>query len=163
QGLFIKRRKEVAGQYGRLIATEVLTPAAIIESILSGPMSDKLFAMVQKQVERTIDESAGIARPLVVFAYGSNRYHEMKTLVAKRLIERLPAALKHVERSAEDAMDIQNDLSEKMKQLTEEEFEGLLRPAFKQDEWILITVGAVLGAIVGELQVQVMLKFGGLG
>lgn len=162
QGLFIKRRKEVAGEYGRLIAKEVLTPAAIIESILSGPMSDKLFGMVQKQVERTIDESAGLARPLVVFAYGSTRYHEMKTLVAKRLIERLPATLKHVERYAEDAMDIQNDLSEKMKQLTEEEFEGLLRPAFKQDEWILITVGAVLGAIVGELQVQVMLRFGGL-
>ena len=162
QGLFIKRRKEVAGEYGRLIAKEVLTPAAIIESILSGPMSDKLFSMVQRHVEKTIDESAGVTRPLVVFAYGSNRYHEMKTLVAQRLIERLPATLKHVERYAEDAMDIQNDLSEKMKQLTEEEFEGLLRPAFKQDEWILITVGAVLGALVGELQVQVMLNFGGL-
>jgi uncharacterized membrane protein YheB (UPF0754 family) len=163
QGLFLKRRKEVAGEYGRLIAKEVLTPAAIIESILNGPMSDKLFGMIQRQVERTIDENAGVARPLVVFAYGSTRYHEMKTLVAQRLIERLPATLRHVERYAEDAMDIQNDLSEKMKQLSEEEFEGLLRPAFKQDEWILITVGAVLGALVGELQVQVMLRFGGLG
>lgn len=162
QGLFLKRRKEVAGEYGRLIAKEVLTPAAIIESILTGPMSDKLFGMIQRQVERTIDENAGVARPLVVFAYGSTRYHEMKSLVAQRLIERLPATLKHVERYAEDAMDIQNDLSEKMKQLTAEEFEGLLRPAFKQDEWILITVGAVLGALVGELQVQVMLRFGGL-
>lgn len=162
QGLFLKRRKEVAGEYGRLIAKEVLTPAAIIESILTGPMSDKLFGMLQRQVERTIDENAGVARPLVVFAYGSTRYHEMKSLVAQRLIERLPATLKHVERYAEDAMDIQNDLSEKMKQLTAEEFEGLLRPAFKQDEWILITVGAVLGALVGELQVQVMLRFGGL-
>jgi uncharacterized membrane protein YheB (UPF0754 family) len=163
QGLFLKRRKEVAGEYGRLIAKEVLTPAAIIESILNGPMSDKLFAMVQRQVQRAIDEHAGIARPLVVFAYGSTRYHEMKTLVAQRLIERLPETLKHVEKYAEDAMDIQSDLSEKMKQLTAEEFEGLLRPAFKQDEWILITVGAVLGSLVGELQVQVMLKFGGLG
>ncbi|QHS10322.1 hypothetical protein GT972_09365 [Sinimarinibacterium sp. NLF-5-8] len=50
-----------------------------------------------------------------------------------------------------------------MKALSEDEFEGLLRPAFKQDEWILITVGAVLGALVGEMQVQIMLKFGGLG
>lgn len=163
QGLFIKRRKEVAGEYGRLIAQEVLTPAAIIESILTGPLSDKLFGMVQRHVERTIDESTGVARPLVVFAYGSARYQEMKSLVAKRLIERLPAALRHVEQYAQDAMNIQNDLSEKMKQLNAEEFEGLLRPAFKQDEWILITVGAVLGAMVGELQVQVMLRFGGLG
>ena len=27
----------------------------------------------------------------------------------------------------------------------------------KEDEWILITVGAVLGFVVGELQVQIMI------
>ena len=43
-----------------------------------------------------------------------------------------------------------------MQQLTEEEFEGVLRPAFQQDEWILITVGAVLGFLVGEMQVFLM-------
>jgi hypothetical protein len=29
------------------------------------------------------------------------------------------------------------------------------------DEWILIATGAVLGAAVGELQVQVLLQFSG--
>jgi len=43
-----------------------------------------------------------------------------------------------------------------MQQLTEEEFEGVLRPAFQQDEWILITVGAILGFLVGEMQVFLM-------
>ncbi|HSW12319.1 MAG TPA: DUF445 domain-containing protein [Solimonas sp.] len=162
QGLFIKRRKEVASEYGRLIAKEVLTPSAIIEAVLSGPLSDKLFALVQRQVQQVIDEQSGMARPLVVFAFGSTRYTEMKNAVAAKIIERLPETLKHVEQYAADAMDIQNDLGEKMKQLSEEEFEGLLRPAFQQDEWILITVGAVLGALVGELQVQIMLHLGGL-
>ncbi|TPS15715.1 DUF445 domain-containing protein, partial [Acinetobacter baumannii] len=37
------------------------------------------------------------------------------------------------------------------------EFEGMLRPAFKEDEWALIAVGAVLGFVVGELQIQFML------
>ena len=41
--------------------------------------------------------------------------------------------------------------------LDEDEFENLLRPAFQQDEWILFAVGAVLGFLVGELQVQIML------
>jgi len=35
--------------------------------------------------------------------------------------------------------------------------ESLLRPAFPQDEWILIAVGAALGFPVGELQVFLML------
>lgn len=33
----------------------------------------------------------------------------------------------------------------------------MLRPAFKEDEWALIAVGAVLGFVVGELQIQFML------
>lgn len=44
-----------------------------------------------------------------------------------------------------------------MRELTPAEFESLLRPAFQQDEWILIAVGAALGFLVGELQVFLML------
>lgn len=40
-----------------------------------------------------------------------------------------------------------------MHELSDEEFEQLIRPAFQADEWILITVGAVLGFSLGELQV----------
>ena len=29
------------------------------------------------------------------------------------------------------------------------EFEGILRPIFQEDEWILILVGAILGALAG--------------
>jgi uncharacterized membrane protein YheB (UPF0754 family) len=65
--------------------------------------------------------------------------------------------MKHVESYAEDAMDIRNTLVTRMQQLTPEEFEGMLRPAFKEDEWSLIIVGAVLGFLVGEMQILFML------
>lgn len=156
QGLFLKRRHEVSAEYGRLIAREVVTPRNIIDAILKGPMSDRLFTMIQKHVQRVVDEQSGIAKPIVVFAVGSTKYQEMKRHVAQRIIERLPETLKHVEHYAADAMDLERTLANKMTELSLEEFEDLLHPAFQQDEWILITVGALLGFFVGELQVQVM-------
>ncbi len=45
-------------------------------------------------------------------------------------------------------------LGGKMQQMTNEQFESVMRPVFKDDEWLLITVGAVLGGLVGEVQVQ---------
>lgn len=54
-------------------------------------------------------------------------------------------------------MDIRTTLVTKMQALTPREFEGILRPAFQSDEWILITVGALLGAAVGELQTFLLL------
>ncbi len=159
QGLFFKRQKEVASAYGALIAKEVLTPSNMIESILKGKLSDNLFTMIQQNVQKMVDEQAGVLKPVVVFAVGSAKYKNMKEAITERMVEQLPAALKHMEKYAEDAMDIQNTLVTKMQELTPEEFEGVLRPAFKQDEWILITVGAVLGFMVGELQVLLMEHF----
>lgn len=162
QGLFLKRRREVAAEYGRLIADEIITPQAVLEEVLSGPLSDRLFTLVQKHVQKSVDEQAGMAKPLVAFAIGGARYVEMKKVVAQKMMLRLPETMKHVEDYAEGAMDVRNTLVTKMQELTSDEFENLLRPAFQQDEWILIAVGAVLGFMVGEMQVQIMLRFGGL-
>ncbi len=157
-GLFLKRRKEVAARYGALIAQEIITPHAIMDAVLKGPLSDRLFNMVMKQVQKLVDEQAGIARPLVVLAVGSTKYQAMKRLIAEKVMAALPTAMLSVEDYAADALDVKNTLVVKMQELNEEEFEALLRPAFEQDEWILITVGAVLGFLVGELQVVLMQK-----
>lgn len=156
QGLFLKRRAEVSAEYGRLIAKEIVTPHNIIDAVLKGPLSDKLFNMVQKQVQKVVDEQSGVAKPFVVFAVGSSKYQAMKRLVAEEIMKRLPATLKHIEEYAGDAMAIEDTLATKMTELSVEEFEGLLHPAFEQDEWILIAVGASLGFIVGEMQVFIM-------
>jgi len=159
QGLVFKRQNEVASKYGELIAKEVLTPANMIESILTGKLSDNLFNMIQKNVQQMVDEQAGVLKPVVIFAVGSEKYKAMKAAITGNMVKQLPTALKHIEKYAEDAMDIKNTLVNKMQELTPAEFEGVLRPAFKQDEWILITVGAVLGFLVGELQVVLMEHF----
>ena len=159
QGLFLKRHKEVAAAYGDLIAKEIITPHNIIEAVLTGPMSDKLFVMVQKEVQAVLDSQAGLVKPLLVFAVGSTRYQEMKRIVSGQVMAALPETMAYMEDYAEDAMDIRNILVTKMQELTPEEFEEILRPAFSQDEWILITVGAVLGFAVGEIQSYAVVHF----
>jgi uncharacterized membrane protein YheB (UPF0754 family) len=159
QGLFLRRRDEVTEAYATLIAQEVITPHKVIEAILHGPLADRLFAMIQREVQRELGRRIGPARPLVLFAVGTRRYQRMKHLVAERVMARLPDTLTYVEDYARDAMDIRNLLITKMRDLSATEFEGLLRPAFQSDEWILITVGAVLGCAVGEVQSLVLEHF----
>jgi uncharacterized membrane protein YheB (UPF0754 family) len=153
QGLFLRRRTEVARDYGDLIAKEIITPRNVVEAVLRGPLSDRLFRLVQRQVHQMIDSQVGLARPLVVMAVGSRKYQRVKRLVTDMVMERLPETMAAVENYAEDAMDIRNTLMTKMQQLSPAQFERLLRPAFEQDEWMLIAVGAVLGFAVGEMQI----------
>ena len=159
QGLFLKRRKEVAADYGALIADEIITPKKVIEAILRGPMSDRVFAMVRKQVQLSLDRNTGLARPLVVLSVGTTRYQDMKRTITAKIMERLPESMTYVEDYARDTMDIRNLLVRKMQDLDELQFEALIRPAFEQDEWILITVGALLGFTMGEVQALVLEHF----
>jgi len=157
QGLFLARQQEVAEEYGALIADQLLTPQKLLEGILSGPLSDRLMEVIQRHVKQAVDEQAGMAKPIVAMAVGSRKYVEIKQLIADAILKELPQTVRHATGYAEDAMDIRNTLITKLKALSSEEFEDMLRPVFKEDEWILIAVGAALGFLVGELQVFVML------
>ncbi|ONI79012.1 hypothetical protein ALI144C_29070 [Actinosynnema sp. ALI-1.44] len=157
QGMFQRRRMEVARDYGDMIAREVLTVQNVLEAVLTGPKSDKLFLLVQREVQRAIDTQVSLVKPLVVLTVGSRRYQEMKKRAAARAIELLPATVQHVEEYASNALDVRNTIITQMQQLTPIQYEGLLRPAFRQDEWKLIAVGAVIGFLVGELQVLFLL------
>jgi uncharacterized membrane protein YheB (UPF0754 family) len=159
QGLFLKRRKEVAAEYGALIADEIITPRKVIEAVLRGPLSDRVFAMVGKQVQTSLDRSTGLAKPLVVMTVGTSRYQAMKRSITSKVMARMPETMSHIEDYARDSMDIRNLLIQKMQALDELQFEALIRPAFEQDEWILITVGALLGFTMGEAQALVLEHF----
>ena len=159
QGMFLRRRDEVSEAYATLIAEELITPHKVIEAVLRGPLADRLFAMMQREVEQVIDRQTRFAQPFVRLAIGSTRYMDMKVAIADKVLERMPETLDYIADYAKDAMDIRNLLIGKMHELTTEEFENLLRPAFQQDEWILITCGAILGGVVGELQSLILEHF----
>jgi uncharacterized membrane protein YheB (UPF0754 family) len=57
------------------------------------------------------------------------------------------------------AFDIETTLRVRLQALSPDEFEGILRPAFQEEELKLILVGAVLGGLAGLLQLIVV--FGG--
>jgi uncharacterized membrane protein YheB (UPF0754 family) len=160
QGLFFKHRDEVTDLYGDLVASEVITPRNMMESVLRGPMSDRIFALIEKTLDAELDRQIGYARPLVVLAVGGTGYREVKDLVAEIVLEQLPDTARELEEYAAEALDIRATVVSKMREMSQDDFEQLLRPAFQQDEWKLIAVGAILGFCVGELQVLLVEHFG---
>jgi len=157
QGKFLARQDQVSKDYATLMASELLTPANLIEELLRGPALDRVVDLVHRQVREAMDQKLGTALPLVVLAMGHERYGEVRKLVAQRILDLIPLASKEVEKYAMDALDINDVVLGRMNSLSPEEFESVLRPAFKENEIIIVVAGAVLGALVGELQVFLML------
>jgi len=156
QGLFHKRQAEVARDYGRLVAGKIVNPTNILDSILRGPYADKMFGMIQRNVQKGIDDEMGGAKTFVKMTVGTRTYEEVKHAAVEQVIEATPEMLTHVTEYAEDAMDIEDTLVTRLAALPPEDFEAMLRPAFEEDEWMLIAVGAALGLCVGFFQLFVM-------
>jgi uncharacterized membrane protein YheB (UPF0754 family) len=157
QGVFQRRRDEVAKQYGALVASEVMTVPNLLDAVLRGPKSDRLLEMIDRVVRETIDAQSEIARPVIAVTVGTERFARIKDAAADRALRYLPATMLSAKNYATEALDVRDTIATKMRRLTRVEYEGLLRPAFRQDEWKLIAVGAVIGAVIGELQVLLLL------
>jgi uncharacterized membrane protein YheB (UPF0754 family) len=159
QGRFHLHRAEVTAGYAQVIAEEVLTPANLIEGLVHGPSGDKLFGFVHHELERVIDEQAGVAKPLIVVWIGGARLQELKRDLVRLMLDRAPALFGHADARVVESLDLNKLIEARMTAMTAAEYEDLLRPAFKQDEWKLVAVGAVLGFLVGEAQLLLVLHF----
>lgn len=156
QGLFLRRQQEVAASYAKLVTDKLLTSERIADTLLRGPSSDKLFLIIERHVNRTVDAQAGMVQPYVVLGVGTSEYIRLKNKVYDRVIEELPMSVAPAHAYADEAMDIENTIRTNMQALTPAEFEGVLRPAYQQDEWKLIVTGAMLGFAAGCAQLAFM-------
>lgn len=156
QGVFQADRKQVTRDYAALMAKEIFTPHALVENLLTGPMSDRFFYAIQVEIQEGIDKQMGAAAR-VVSAVGGRQYREMKEEIADIVIRKVPENIGYVERYFAERFDLETLMVEKMNAMTPMQFENLLRPIFKNDEWIIIVVGAALGFLVGLGQEHLIL------
>jgi uncharacterized membrane protein YheB (UPF0754 family) len=159
QGMLHAQRDKITRDYARLLATDLFSPEILIDSILRGPGADRLFALIAKEVNTAIDEETGIGGSVLKFAVGTARYQALKDGIVTMVLDELPNTLAAAEEYTLNVIDLENTIVEKMNQLSPEEYESILRPIFKDDEPLMISLGAVLGGLVGEIQVQIIELF----
>lgn len=161
-GVIHAQREEITRNYARILAADLFSPQILFDAVLTGPGSDRLFAMVQREVMTAVDSELGaVGAPVAKLAVGTRRYNELKETVAQRAVALIPATVPAIEEYAGATLDLESVLTEKLNQLTVEQFEGIMRPIFKDDEMLMVTVGAALGFLVGEVQLELVVKLGG--
>lgn len=148
-GLFLRRQDEVADEYARLVTREVLTLRNFAHEMLTGPQGDRTRALIRRHAVPIVDEALGIVRPAVELAVGTDDYAALKQDLSVRAIELSAEAFDDPVLNAERSVVVEREMAARMKEMTSAEFQGLLRPAFEEEEWKLIAVGAVLGGLAG--------------
>lgn len=157
QGLFLKHRIPVSQEYGALIAGRVLTTERLVNRLFTGPDAGKVVALLAPLIEKRVHRELADVDTLVLRLLGMPGTTAMSHAAAEDLVAALPAVLAGATDHLDSALDIRTTMVEKMVAMTPQQFENVLRPAFRADEKTIIAIGAILGGLVGELQVHLLL------
>ena len=156
QGLFIKRQPEAAEKYAEIVADEIVTIGNVAETLLHGSQSDRTRKMIRDAVRPEVDRAVGVAAPAVRVATGSDRYEAARESFVAETADRTIEPLRDPEFNEERSEAIRALITGRIRNLPPRDFVGLLRPAFVEDEWMLILLGAALGFVAGWIQLAVV-------
>jgi hypothetical protein len=107
--------------------------------------------MVRSALRPAIDEAVGNVRPLIRMAVGPQEYDAIRETVALEGVEYTMTPLQDSDFNKEQSKRIQELIAERMRKMSPQDFSEMLRSVVRQDEWLLIAHGAVLGIVGGGL------------
>ena len=151
-GIFLKRQIQVSEIFARVICVEILHTKAIWAAIFNGRLSKNFYAMLRAHTLVFTDKLVAEIEPLAIAAMGAEKFHQMKEDIAQKVLDKIPSVIDASYEYTQEALDMENTIRTKMSELSSREFEGVLHPAFQEDEIQLIILGGILGAIVGVIQ-----------
>jgi uncharacterized membrane protein YheB (UPF0754 family) len=153
QGLFLKRQREVAAVWCRIVTREILTIHRFMASMVTGPHGDRTRETILRHLAPTVERALAAAGPLAQLALDPGDLERITKSFGRKAIEASADPLEDERFNEDRAAVIERMLRERMEELPPEEFQDLLRPCFKEDEWILIALGGALGFLAGVAQI----------
>ena len=154
-GLFIRRQQDVAAVYATIVADEILTVAEFGSELLHGPQSDRTRTLIENAMRPAVDRAVGPARAAVQVALGEREYESIRQSFATEPIDQMMEPLTDPQFSAEQSSTMRRLITERIREMAPRDFAELLRTATKEDEWLLLLHGAVLGLAGGFIHLAI--------
>ena len=155
QGLFIRRQHDVAEVYAEIVADEILTVAEFGNELLNGPHSDRTRALIENALRPAVDRAIGPARTAVRVALGEREYESIRESFATEPIDQMMQPLTDPRFSATQSRTMRRLITDRLREMAPADFADLLRTATREDEWLLLLHGAVLGLAGGFIHLAI--------
>ena len=102
-----------------------------------------------------IDRAVGRARPAVRVAVGAREYDAIRDGLAEEAVDYTMTPLTDEELNEEQRGKMRELIAPRIRDLGGHDFAELLRSATREDEWLLLLHGGVLGLIGGMLHLAI--------
>jgi uncharacterized membrane protein YheB (UPF0754 family) len=154
-GLFLRRQPEVSDVYAEVIADDILTLSNMGDELLHGPRSDRTRQMIETAMRPAVDRATGPARSAVRVAVGTREYDAIRESVATEAVDYTMTPLGDEDFNRQQSAEIRSLIAARMRELPHTDFSEMMRSAMREDEWLLVLHGAVLGVGAGLVHLAI--------
>ncbi len=151
QGLFLRRQDEISDVWARLVSEELITVERVADAMVNGDQAGRTRAIIQMHLRPMLDESL-VLKVAAQVSVGMTGYTDLKRVMNDKAVVATQDVFADAAFRKERAPAVAAVLSEQMKALRPEEFQDILRPAFREEELQLMIVGGIFGAAAGLVQ-----------
>lgn len=157
QGIFPKRQKQFAEKLGKLVSEELLS-FQDIESRISNPQNlKKLLPLVEKHVENFLRISLSNEMPFIGMFIGDKTIESLKKLFMQEFETLFPQVMKSYMNNLKQELDLEQIVIEKISAFSSDKLEQILKQIMSKEFRFVEIIGAVLGFLIGLLQVVLTL------
>lgn len=153
QGIFPKRQQKFAEQLGKLVSKEFLS-FDDIENKISNPENLKLIMpLIETHIDDFLRTRLKDEMPVISMFIGDKTIINLKTTFMKEIETLLPIVMKQYAANLKTELDLEQIVVTKVAAFSSDKLEEVLYQIMSKEFRFVEIIGAVIGFLIGSLQV----------
>lgn len=155
QGIFPKRQKQFAEKLGKLVSQELLSFDDIEKKITNPDNVDKLMPLLEEHIDHFLRKKLADEMPIISMFIGENTIQQLKTVFLQELKTLFPMIMQRYMGHLKQDLDLERIVVDKVSGFSTDKLEDILQSIMSKEFRFIEILGAVLGFIIGLLQVLI--------
>jgi len=153
QGIFPKRQQQFAEKLGKLVSQELLSFADIEQKLIHPNNIEKLMPVVEEHIDQFLRRKLAEEMPVISMFIGENTIQQLKGIFMKELEALFPIIMQRYMGHLQQELDLEQIVIKKVASFSSDKLEDILQSILSKEFRFVELIGAVLGFIIGLLQV----------
>lgn len=157
QGIFPKRQKQFAVHLGKLVSNELISFKEIEEKIINPDNLQKVMPVVDEHIENFLKTKLSASMPMLSMFIGEKTIAQLKGVFMEELQILFPELMKNYMGTLQQQLDLEKIVQQKVEAFSSDKLEEILNAIMSKEFRFVEIIGAVLGFLIGLLQVLLTL------
>ncbi len=155
QGIFPKRQQRFATELGKLLSNEILSFSEIEQKIADPANVEKILPLLETHIDTFLREKLATEIPMLGMLIGDKTISQVKGVFMKELKEFFPLLMREYMTALQHDFNLEQIITEKARRFSSDKLEKIVNQIMSTEFKFIEITGAVLGFIIGLIQVVI--------